>query len=73
MSATANADVYKLFMGRREIVSYQCKRAYYKGKIKQYISHTYSRYSLRKSEDIIPEIKEEVGNDTVITFMAFVD
>ena len=71
MSATANADVYRLLLRNRGIIEYQCKKAKYKGKIIQYTNHTYSRCCMRSNDEVIDYLKKEVGNDVVITFKEF--
>ncbi len=71
LSATAVADIYRLFLRNRIVTEYRCKQAKYRGKVIQYTNYTYSRCCMRNSENAMKFLKSEVGDDTVITFKEF--
>lgn len=67
MSATANADIYKMYTFE-DIYYYECKEAEYKGKLELDAYSTYSRFALNM-EGMIDKIKDKTGDDEIITFM----
>ena len=71
LSATANADIYQLFLRDRKIIEYKCKKARYIGRIVQYTNYTYSRCCMRNNAGVMDFLKEKVENDAVITFKEF--
>ena len=70
MSATANADVYSM-LTHYNIYYYPCKTAEYMGELKLYPKYSFSRYALKNQKGIIDYLKNQIGDDTVITFKEF--
>ena len=69
MSATANEEIYKM-LTHYDVHFYSCKMAHYMGELKLCSKHSFSRNSLER-EGIIDYIKENIGDDIVITVKAF--
>lgn len=67
MSATANAEIYKMFT-HYDVHYYPCKMAAYMGNLKLYPKYTFSRHAFLVQEDIMDYLKPKIDKDTVITF-----
>lgn len=72
MSATANAEIYRMLM-HYPVYDYPCKMAAYKGELKLYPKYTFSRHALLEQKGIMEYLKDRIGDDVVITFKAFED
>ena len=72
MSATADAEIYKLFL-RKPVYEYHCKQAAYKGRLKVYPKYTFSRYNLGTNDAVMQYIRDNRNDGEVITFMKFED
>lgn len=70
MSATANADIYRM-LTHTDVHFYQCKMAGYIGELRLYSKYTFSRHALLEQKGIMDYLKERIGDDAVITFKAF--
>lgn len=70
MSATANADIYRM-LTHTDVHFYQCKMAEYIGELRLYPKYTFSRHALLEQKGIMDYLKERIGDDAVITFKAF--
>lgn len=68
MSATIDCELYKAFFRDREIISYECKKAKYKGKLIQHTDASYSRFYFQKNKDKINYLKHITKEKVVITF-----
>lgn len=71
LSATADPEIYRSLLKGREVLYYPSKKAKYLGKVVQYMDHSYSRYCLNHTENILDKLKERIEEDTVITFKAY--
>lgn len=72
MSATANAEIYRM-LTHYSVYDYPCKMAAYKGELKLYPKYTFSRHALLEQKRIMEYLKDRIGDDVVITFKAFED
>lgn len=72
MSATANAEIYKM-LTYYSVYDYPCKMATYRGELKLYPKYTFSRHALLEQKGIMDYLKDRIGDDVVITFKAFED
>ena len=70
MSATANAEIYSM-LTHYPVYDYPCKMAEYMGKLRLYPKYTFSRHSLLEQDEIMDYLKEQIGDDSVITFKTF--
>lgn len=70
MSATANAEIYSM-LTYYHVYDYPCKMAEYMGKLRLYPKYTFSRHALLEQDEIMDYLKEQIGDDAVITFKAF--
>lgn len=70
MSATANAEIYSM-LTHYPVYDYPCKMAEYMGKLRLYSKYTFSRHALLEQDGIMDYLKEQIGDDIVITFKAF--
>ena len=70
MSATANAEIYSM-LTYYPVYDYPCKMAEYMGKLKLYQKYTFSRHALLEQDGIMDYLKEQIGDDAVITFKTF--
>lgn len=70
MSATANAKIYRM-LTHYPVYDYPCKMAEYMGKLRLYPKYTFSRHSLLEQDGIMDYLKEQIGDDAVITFKTF--
>lgn len=70
MSATANAEIYSM-LTYYPVYDYPCKMAEYTGKLKLYPKYTFSRHALLEQDGIMDYLKEQIGDDAVITFKTF--
>jgi hypothetical protein len=71
LSATADEEIYKRYFGEGRIKVYKCNETQYKGKIRQYPEHSYSRSYLKDNTHIGDEISNIIGDRDVITFKGF--
>lgn len=72
MSATANAEIYRM-LTHYSVYDYPCKMAAYKGELRLYPKYTFSRHALLEQKGIMEYLKDRIGDDVVITFKAFED
>ena len=72
MSVTAQAEIYRM-LTHYSIYDYTCKIAQYLGELRPYSKYTFSCHSLLEQESIMEYLKQQIGNDVVITFKAFED
>lgn len=70
MSATANAEIYSM-LTHYPVYDYPCKMAEYMGKLRLYPKYTFSRHALIEQDGIMDYLKEQIGDDSVITFKTF--
>lgn len=68
LSATADAELYKMFYPDRCFDYYECRKARYKGRIFQHTDCSYSGYILEKNPDRISSLFKSTLGDVVITF-----
>lgn len=71
LSATADEYIYKHYFGSNRVVFHLCSTAAYKGKLIQYVNHSYSRRYISNSENIYDSISDITGDVPVITFKKF--
>ena len=71
VSATADEEIYKKFFGEENVEFYECKKAKYKGTLKQYPKKSMSRTCVANNKGIIRNLMQHFGmtDDKVITFM----
>ena len=71
VSATADEDIYKKFFGKENVNFYECKKAKYKGTLKQYPEKSMSRTCVANNSEIILNLMEHFGmsEEETITFM----
>ncbi len=71
VSATADEKIYKNFFGEDNVSFYECKRAKYKGTLKQYPEKSMSRTCIANNPGIIQNLMKyfSFDKDRVITFM----
>lgn len=70
MSATANAEIYKM-LTHYDVYYYLCKMAEYKGELRLYPKYIFSRHALLEQKGIMDYLKNIIGDDAVITFKSF--
>ena len=70
MSATANAEIYRM-LTHYDVFDYPCKMAEYRGELRLYPKYTFSRHALLEQKGIMEYLKKQIGDDVVITFKAF--
>lgn len=66
MSATANAEIYSM-LTHYSVYDYPCKIAEYIGKLRLYPKYTFSRHALLEQDGIMDYLKEQIGDDAVIS------
>lgn len=67
MSATIDAELYRMLYRHRKIHLHECRKAEYMGKVIQYTDYSYSRYFFNENEKIIDELIKRTENQVVIT------
>ena len=71
VSATADEEIYNKFFKGETVEFYECKKAIYKGTLKQYPQWTMSRSCIDNHPGIIDDLMKrfDLSKDRVITFM----
>ncbi|MCH5185371.1 MAG: hypothetical protein J1F64_04510 [Oscillospiraceae bacterium] len=73
LSATADEYIYKKYFEEDRICFYNCRHAGYKGVLRQYYDHSYSRNYIGKTNDAFEKIKDITGDIPTITFKKYAD
>jgi hypothetical protein len=70
VSATADEEIYRSFLGKDRIRFYECKQARYQGELLQYYKKSMSRSCIERNAKIIGRIQQKLNIDDshVITF-----
>lgn len=70
VSATADENIYGSFFGADRVRFYECKRAQYKGQLRQYYKKSMSRSCIENNPDIVDELQQklDIDDEHVITF-----
>lgn len=68
LSATADAELYKIFYPERHFDFHECRKARYKGRINQHTDCSYSGYILEKHPEKVSALFQSTKEDVVITF-----
>jgi len=67
LSATANHQIYKYRFGQ-EAIYYECKKAKYIGKLKQYTYYSGSKDFIKNNPDVVKEMIKLGGTNNIIAF-----
>lgn len=70
VSATADEEIYGWYFGKENVDFYECKKAEYKGKLKQYYEKSMSRSSMAENPGIVEKLVRRFGLsiNNLITF-----
>jgi hypothetical protein len=71
VSATADEDICRKYLGEGNVNFCECKRAEYKGSLYQYPQKSMSRTGIDSNPGIIERLKKRFGIDNVITFKKY--
>ena len=71
VSATASKDICECVFGREKVDFYECKKARYKGVLKQYHARSMSRINIGMNPEIYDSIKNRSKFNHMITFKKF--
>lgn len=71
VSATADREICEAYFGAERVDFYECKKARYMGRIRQYCARSMSRANMEESPGIISDIKHFSGYLHTITFKKY--
>lgn len=71
VSATADKEICEWYFGKENVDFYECKKAKYMGKLKQYYGKSISRTCLANNPGMVKSLMQRfgMGSENVITFM----
>ncbi|MBD5449744.1 MAG: DEAD/DEAH box helicase family protein [Lachnospiraceae bacterium] len=71
VSATADEEICGWYFGKENVDFYECKKAKYKGKLKQYCGKSMSRTCLANNPGMVERLRSrfDMASENVITFM----